>query len=134
MIAVQLLTMTLIMAKGDDIQERLVDLAVSLLKLVSTLPKDDTGKHISKQLLRSGTSPAANYSEARAAESRKDFVHKLKISLKELNETAIWLLIIEKSQLMDKNRVAFLRSECNELSRILNASIRTTLINAKAKG
>ncbi len=122
------------MAKGDDIQERLVDLAVSILKLAAVLPKDDIGKHISKQLLRSGTSPAANYSEARAAESRRDFVHKLKISLKELNETAIWLLIIERSQLLDKNRVAFLRSECNELSRILNASIRTTLINARGKG
>jgi four helix bundle protein len=66
------------MAKGDDIEERLVDFAVRIVKLSRHLPNTQAGKHISGQVLRSGTAPAAHYAEARGAESRKDFVHKLK--------------------------------------------------------
>ena len=71
------------MAKGDDIQERLINFAVSIINLCSELPKTQAGKHVAGQLLRSGTSPAPNYAEARGAESRNDFSHKLKITLKE---------------------------------------------------
>ena len=69
------------MAKGDDIQERLIDFAVTIIHLTSHLPKNRAANHISGQILRSGTSPAPNYGEARAGESKKDFVHKLKIVL-----------------------------------------------------
>lgn len=77
------------MAKGDDIEERLVSFAVRVIKLCDSLPQTRAGSHIAGQLLRSGTSPAANYAEARNAESVNDFIHKLKICLKELNETLV---------------------------------------------
>ena len=73
------------MAKGDDIEERLIDFAVRVIRVSKALPETPEGRHISGQLLRSGTSPAPNYGEARSAESKKDFLHKLKIVLKELS-------------------------------------------------
>ena len=75
------------MAKGDDIHDRLIDFSVAIINLSESLPKTYAGNHIAGQILRSGTSPAPNYGEARGAESKKDFVHKLGIVLKELNET-----------------------------------------------
>ena len=80
-----------IMAKGDDIREKLVSFAVSVMDLCDQLPKTTAGQHIADQLLKSGTSPAPNYAEARGAESSRDFVHKLRIVLKELNETEVCL-------------------------------------------
>ena len=114
------------MAKGDDIQERLINFAVAIIKLCSFLLKNPVGNHISGQLLRSGTSPAPNYGEARGAESRKDFVHKLGIVLKELNETEIWLEIIKRSELLSLEKVQPVAQENKELCRIIGASIRTT--------
>ena len=85
------------MVKGDDIQERLVNFAVNSIKLCAKLPKNLEGKHIANQLLRSGTSPAPNYGEARGAESRADFIHKLKIAHKEALETEYWLELTKAS-------------------------------------
>ena len=76
------------MAKGDDLETRLIDFAVRIIELCDRLPLSSAGNHIGRQLMRSGTSPAPNYAEARAAESQRDFVHKLKIALKEMNENA----------------------------------------------
>ena len=67
------------MAKGDDIEERLISFAVRVVKLSTHLPETPAGKHIAGQVLRSGTAPAAHYAEARGAESSRDFIHKLKI-------------------------------------------------------
>lgn len=117
------------MAKGDDIEERLINLAVSVVKLCDKLPRTAAGSHIAGQLLRSGTSPAANYGEARGAESTKDFIHKLKLCLKELNESKIWLRIIAKSELPSGSRLEQTTQECAELSRIINASINTARKN-----
>lgn len=114
------------MARGDDIQERLINFAVAIIKLGSLLPQNSVGNHISGQLLRSGTSPAANYGEARGAESRKDFVHKLGIVQKELNETEIWLEIIKRGELIPLEKVQTVAQENKELCRIIGASIRTT--------
>ena len=75
--------------KADELEERLIVFAVRVIKLTSRLPKTPAGKHIAGQILRSGTSPAPNYGEARGAESSADFVHKLCVVLKELNETFI---------------------------------------------
>ncbi len=72
---------------GEDISERLLDFAARIGQVVDALPDTRLGRHIAGQLVRSGTSPAPNYEEARAAESRKDFVHKLSIGLKELRES-----------------------------------------------
>ena len=112
-------------AKGDDIQERLIDFAVEVLRFCSEFPKGQAARHISGQLLRCGTAPAPNYGEARGAESTNDFVHKLGITLKELNETGIWLEIIKRSEMMSPSRVQHLAKECLELSKIISASIRT---------
>ena len=114
------------MAKGDDIQERLIDFAVSIIQLTTKLPKSSAGKHIAGQLLRSGTSPAPNYAEARSAESSNDFIHKLKIALKELNETTVWLQIITRSQMLSIEECIGLQKECGELCRIMSASAKTS--------
>jgi four helix bundle protein len=113
------------MAKGDDIQERLIDFAVSIIKLTSQLPKNPAGNHVAGQLLRSGTSPAPNYAEARGAESNKDFIHKLRIALKELKESDVWLKISKRSQLLKDSAARPVYNECIELQKILTTSIKT---------
>lgn len=115
------------MAKGDDIEERLINFAIRIVKLSDHLPKTVAGRHIAGQLLRSGTAPAAHYAEARGAESINDFVHKLKICLKELNEARTWLKITVGSELLPETRLTNITTECDELCRIINASIKTTL-------
>ncbi len=114
------------MIKGNDIQERLINFAVDIIKLTSRLPKTQAGNHIAGQLMRSGTSPAPNYAEARGAESTKDFVHKLKIALKELNESNVWLEITKRSKMIDEVQLKTVFDECDELQRIIASSIRTT--------
>ena len=113
------------MAKGDDIQERLIDFAVSVLRLSEALPNTAAGKHVGGQILRSGTSSAFNYGEARGAESKKDFSHKLGVVLKELNETTIALEIIKRSEMIPASALAPIQQECKELSQIVNSSIKT---------
>ncbi|HHB90322.1 MAG TPA: four helix bundle protein [Anaerolineae bacterium] len=73
------------MAKGDDLQDRLIQFAARIIKVSNALPPTIAGRHIAGQLLRSGTAPAAHHSEARAAESPSDFIHKMKIGVKEVN-------------------------------------------------
>ena len=73
--------------KANELEDRMIDFAVQIIKVADALPESPAGRHISRQLLRSGTSPAPNDAEARGAESNADFVHKLKIALKVLNET-----------------------------------------------
>lgn len=113
------------MAKGDDIQERLISFAVTIIKLSEQLPDTRAGKHIAGQLLRSGTSPAFNYGEARGAESRNDFSHKLGVALKDLNEASIALEIIRRCDMISPGVIRPLQEECGEISRIINASIKT---------
>ena len=117
------------MAKGDDIEKRLVNFAVRIVKVSDSLPNKRSANHIAGQLLRSGTSPAAQYAEARAAESSKDFQHKLKLCYKELNETRVWLKIIIQSQLAQPEKMSSLFQECDELCRIISASINTSRQN-----
>ena len=93
-------------SRADELEERLIDFAVRIVRLSACLPKTAAGSHIGAQILRSGTSPAPNYGEARGGESEADFVHKLRIVLKELNETSIWLRVIERSQLLKTELVA----------------------------
>ncbi len=114
------------MAKGDDIEERLINFAVRIIKLCDSLPQTRAAGHIAGQLLRSGTAPAALYAEARGAESDRDFIHKLKICLKELNESRVWLKIIARSEMLPESRLQGITQECDELCRIINASVKTT--------
>ena len=117
-----------------DLETRLVDFAVRVIETVEALPATRTGNHIGGQLLRSGTSPAPNYGEAQSAESRKDFVHKIKIVLKELRETKVWLKIIcRKSLAKSSSAVDALTAECDELISIFVASVKTAEKNRNKK-
>jgi four helix bundle protein len=112
-------------SQADKPEERLIDFAVRIVKLSPNLPKTPAGNHIAGQILRSGTSPAPNYGEASGAESTADFVHKLRIVLKELNETSTWLRVIERSQPLKAELVAEIAKENSELCRIFTASLKT---------
>ena len=83
-----------------DLEDRLVDFASSIIELTESLPKTRAENHVASQLLRSGTSSAPNYGEVQAAESRRDFVHKLGICLKELRESRIWLRIVQRRKML----------------------------------
>ena len=112
-------------SRGDELEERLIDFAVRIIKLSARLPKTTAGRHVAGQILRSGSSPAPNYGEARGAESTADFVHKLGVVLKELNETSIWLRIIERSDMLKKELLKGIITENRELCRIFTASLKT---------
>lgn len=120
-------------AKGPDLCERTFRFGVRITKMVRRLPQDVAGYEIGKQVLRSGTSVGANVEEADAAESIKDFVHKLKIALKEAQETRYWLRNILESTLLMDNEVDALLQEINELIKILNTIITNTTRNKLAK-
>ena len=113
--------------EGDyDLEDRLIDFAVRIIRLTEALPNTKAGTHVASQILRSGTSPAPNYGEAQSAESAADFVHKLKIALKELRETLIWIKIISRANLIKSAALlAPLRQENDELIAILFASVKT---------
>jgi four helix bundle protein len=119
-------------SRADDLEERLVRFAIDIVTLTGQLPQNFQAKHIATQLLRSGTAAAPNYGEARAAESRADFIHKLKIALKELNETAIWLRIVQGGFAINADFLTRLVAENTELCKILVASIQTARRNTAA--
>ena len=109
-----------------DLEDRLIDFSVRIIDIVEKLPNTRTGNHIANQLIRCGTSPAPNYGEAQSAESRKDFIHKIKICLKELRETKIWLKIIQRKKLLNNTKdVGDAIAECDELISIFVTSIKT---------
>jgi four helix bundle protein len=117
-----------------DLEERLINFAVRIIRTADSLPKTVVGKHIGGQFIRSGTSPAANYGEAQGAESRSDFIHKLKICLKELRETRIWLLMIVKAGLTEPaSKLDPLINENNELISIFVTSIKTAKQQGKKR-
>ena len=112
--------------KTYDLEERLIDFAVRIIRMAESLPNTRIGNHISGQLVRCGTSPAPNYGEAQSAESRADFIHKMKVCLKELRETRVWLLIIVRAELIKPvSKLNSLIQETNELISIFVTSIRT---------
>src|SRR5437588_5722905 len=108
-------TATAIQSQANALEERLINYAVRIVKLSARLPKTPAGRHIAAQILRSGTSPAPNYGEARGAESPNDFTHKVRVVLKELNETLIWLRMIERSELLRADLLLDIIDENTEL-------------------
>ena len=113
-----------------DLEDRLIDFAVRIIRMAESLPKTKIGNHISGQLIRSGTSPAPNYGEAQSAESRADFVHKMRLALKELRETRIWLFIIVRAGLINPtSKLESLLDENNQLISIFVTSIGTAKQN-----
>ncbi|MGD8209668.1 MAG: four helix bundle protein [Desulfobacterales bacterium] len=118
--------------KEFNLEDRLIDFAVRILHVAESLPKTKAGNHIAGQLIRCGTAPAPNYGEAQDAESRADFIHKMKVSLKELRETRIWLLIIGKAKLLKPaSKLEPLIDESNQLISIFVASVKTAKQNKR---
>ena len=112
--------------KKYDLEKRLIDFAVRIIDLVETLPNTRAGNHIAGQLVRCGTSPAPNYGEAQSAESRNDFIHKIKIVLKELRETKVWLQIIYRKRMTKSgSQTESPIAECDELISIFVKSVKT---------
>ena len=114
-----------------DLEERLIEFAVRIIDLAEALPRTVASKNLGSQIVRSGTSPALNYAEAQSAESKNDFVHKMKICLKELRETLVCLKIIMLKGYFKENKLAALLQENSELISIFVKSIQTAKNNAK---
>ena len=117
--------------KRYDLEERLLEYAVRIIRLVDALPASRAGRHVADQLLRCGTSPLANHGELQGAESRKDFIHKLGICLKEIRETRRWLRLIHRVPLVAPPKVEPLLVETEALIKIFSASIRTAEKNKR---
>ena len=115
----------------QDMEERLIEFASRIIDLVEALPKRQAAKHLGGQILRSGTSPALNYGEAQAAESREDFIHKMKVCLKELRETLICLKLIARRTWFAEGKLNPLLVENNELVSIFVASLKTATNHPK---
>lgn len=118
------------MKRKFDLEDRLVEFALVIMAIVDELPDTRVCAHLGNQLLRSGTSPALNYGEAQASESRRDFAHKLQVILKELRETSISLTLLTKRGILKDDRAV---KECRELVAIFTASVKTTKTNSESK-
>src|SRR5690242_5270800 len=116
---------------SEELAGRLINFAARVGKVVDALPDTRMGRHVGGQLVRSGTSPAPNYEEGCAAESRADFVHKLSICLKELRESRTWIRLIIKTDMLPEHRLGELLDECNQLCNIIAQSIVTAKENKK---
>ena len=115
-----------------DLEERLLEFSARIVRLSGKLPKTDAGRHVGNQILRSGTSPYANHGEAEDAESTDDFIHKLKICLKEMRETWRWLRLIRHIPLVEKpDLLNPLIDEADQLIRIFRKSVITARANRK---
>jgi four helix bundle protein len=113
-------------SKEYDLEERLLHYAAGIIRLTRSLEASYAHRHVANQLLRAGTAPLANHGEAQAAESDADFLHKLKVSLKELRESHRWLKLIRMVPLTDRNdRLEPMLVETDELERIFNRSVQT---------
>ena len=109
-----------------DLEDRLLEFSVEIIRLAGRLPSTPAGRHVSGQLMRSGTASIAHHGEAQAAESRRDFVHKMRIGHKELRESIRWIKLIQRVPLVeDANEVESLHDENDQLIRIFYRSIQT---------
>lgn len=119
--------------KYESIEERLIQFSVNILHLAENLPNTRAGNYLAGQMTRSGTAPALIYGEAQGAESRKDFIHKMQLCLKELRETRIALKLIIKKPLASEKEINPLLRENNELIAIFIQSVKTAQSRAREK-
>ena len=121
--------------KKYDLEDRLIDFSIVASEIAEALPSTKFASHISGQLIRSSSSPALNYGEVQSAESRNDFIHKVKIILKELRETRIALKIIDKKKLLatESDKLKSVTDECNQLIAIFVKSVDTANKNRSEK-
>lgn len=117
------------MERNKQFDERYLAFGAAVLRLMKQLPHDKVGAHVGDQLFRSGTSVGAHLQEARAAESRADFIHKMSMALKECREAKYWLALVNEAEIVSMENVADLLREADELVAILTRSVLT----AKAK-
>ena|ERR1044071_2887346 len=108
-----------------DLEDRLLEYTARIIRLVDALPSTKAGCHVADQLLRSATSPLGNHGELQGAESRKDFIHKLGLCLKEIEETWRWLRLVHRVPMLAPVKVEPLLAETKALIKIFSASIRT---------
>lgn len=121
-----------VIMKKFDLEERLINFSVLIIEIVEELPNNKVGNHLAGQLVRSGPSVSLNYGEVQSGESRKDFIHKMKVVLKELRETLICLKIIQRAGLFKKEtKMNQAQDENNELISIFVKSIETAQKNLK---
>ena len=120
--------------RGDELADRLVEFGVRVIRMTGALPKNYAGKHVAQQLLRSATSAGANYEEARGAGSKRDFVHKVALTLKELKESGYWLRLVCEAGLLAPKRAEPLSEECAELCAIMAKSLKTARASVGQKG
>jgi four helix bundle protein len=113
-----------------NLEERLIDFASSIISFAELLPQTFAGRHMAGQMIRSGTAPALHYGEAQGAESRKDFIHKMKLALKELRETFNALRIIKTTKWLPAEKLNPLLDENNQLISIFVSSLGTAIKNA----
>lgn len=113
-----------------DLEERLIDYSVEALEIIDNLPNNKGANHLGSQLVRSSTAPALNYGEAQAAESRQDFIHKMRVSLKELRESRVCMKVIRRRRyLKDDSKITAALAETEELIAIFVKSIQTAQKN-----
>jgi len=120
------------MEKNKAFDERYLAFGAAILRLLPKLPQDKVGAHLGDQLFRSGTSVGAHLQEARGAESRADFIHKLGMALKEAREARYWLSLMDLAEVLPKDSIVVLLREAGELVAILSQSVITA--KARAKG
>ena len=116
--------------KGDDIAERLLEFAVAVFEITTRLPANRPGRHLAFQLVRAGTAAGAHYEEARSAESRADFVHKICLVALEVRESRYWLNVIQRARFLETDLSRRLR-KATELAAILAASAKTARTDSK---
>ena len=114
-----------------DLEERLLEFSARIIEIADALPNTRAANHIAGQFLRSGTSPYGNHGEVEAAESRRDFIHKLRICFKELKETRRWLRLVQRATFLPESKTGPVLNESEELIKIFFTSIRTAEKNAR---
>ncbi len=114
-----------------DLEDRLLEYSARIIRLVDALPSTRAARHVADQLLRCGTSPLANHGELQGAESRKDFIHKLGLCLKGIDEAWRWLRLIHRVPMLPPGKVEPLLAETNALIKIFAASLRTAEKNQR---
>jgi four helix bundle protein len=120
------------MEQSDQLLSRLKRYAVSVIHLYTTLPRNQVGRVISNQIIRSATSPGAQYCEARRSKSDRDFISKIEGALQEIDETSYWLSLLIEAGVVQPERIAAIVTETDELTRIFVAIARNT--KARVKG
>jgi four helix bundle protein len=118
--------------RAEVMQNRLIDFSVAICRLVGRLESSAFNAHVSRQMIRCCTSPPPNYAEAQSAESRQDFIHKMRICLKELRETQVWLRMMERFGVLPAIEFEPIGKESNELIAIFTKSVMTASKHARA--